>query len=702
MCSEPDGYGSCSSTYALRLGPAGVGFETSKARSSSQTRCHFGSIACGSYCSSCRLREQKSLSSRGRGELARRRRVGSLRYEKQLPFTVARPSSGPRPRDARLGCVASCACSSCSRASASATASSARRRRGAAAAEHGTPLLVFCEGTLREQARAYRAAAPDALVCLRDEGVPERRGACGCSPRKGSARTSRRSASSASRCEAGIAGRAARRAREQQVRRGAAGGRDGRRGLVVLDALDEVDARGGGGRSARARARHVRGRGRHARGDPHRPARLEVRAARRRTRSRRCAARSPPGSTSPACTSTSARSSSTLRPRARRSTGSRRSRRVPRASSGWTPAVVDLGGGLGVRTSRTRTPPSGRGVRRDARRRGSSAGWRLHGLPRAAARPRAGPLARRAARASRSTASASSSARARRSRYVAVDGGMSDNPRPQLYGARYTALLANRADEPGRRPYRGRRQALRVGRRADRARASCPSPRRGDLLAVPATGAYTLGDGLELQRRAAAGGRARRGRRGAPHPPPRDRRRPARARGQSSGLRRASIELLTRSARRRPGRPSARSARARRRQSTGATRRFAQLLAPAARARRHRSRADDDLTGFVDGGLGERCERVLGAEARAPATSRAAKRETDTRSSDVARTRRARTASSARDRPPSLTAHERAQLAAEDVRREGSLRDRRRRRATQRTRRSRRSRGRHRRRRSRR
>jgi hypothetical protein len=25
---------------------------------------------------------------------------------------------------------------------------------------------------------------------------------------------------------------------------------------------------------------------------------------------------------------------------------------------------------------------------------------------------------------------------------------MSDNPRPQLYGARYEALLANRADEP--------------------------------------------------------------------------------------------------------------------------------------------------------------------------------------------------------------------------------------------------------------
>ena len=32
--------------------------------------------------------------------------------------------------------------------------------------------------------------------------------------------------------------------------------------------------------------------------------------------------------------------------------------------------------------------------------------------------------------------------------YVTIDGGMSDNPRPAMYGARYTALLANRADEP--------------------------------------------------------------------------------------------------------------------------------------------------------------------------------------------------------------------------------------------------------------
>ena len=34
--------------------------------------------------------------------------------------------------------------------------------------------------------------------------------------------------------------------------------------------------------------------------------------------------------------------------------------------------------------------------------------------------------------------------------YVAVDGGMSDNLRPMLYGARYEALIANRA--AGSRP----------------------------------------------------------------------------------------------------------------------------------------------------------------------------------------------------------------------------------------------------------
>ena len=32
--------------------------------------------------------------------------------------------------------------------------------------------------------------------------------------------------------------------------------------------------------------------------------------------------------------------------------------------------------------------------------------------------------------------------------YVAVDGGMTDNIRPALYGARYECLVANKADQP--------------------------------------------------------------------------------------------------------------------------------------------------------------------------------------------------------------------------------------------------------------
>jgi len=75
--------------------------------------------------------------------------------------------------------------------------------------------------------------------------------------------------------------------------------------------------------------------------------------------------------------------------------------------------------------------------------------------------------------------------------WVAVDGGMSDNPRPQLYGARYTALSANRLAEPGD-------EVVSVaGMHCESGDVliddvALPSPRRGDLLAVPATGAYTL------------------------------------------------------------------------------------------------------------------------------------------------------------------------------------------------------------------
>jgi diaminopimelate decarboxylase len=74
--------------------------------------------------------------------------------------------------------------------------------------------------------------------------------------------------------------------------------------------------------------------------------------------------------------------------------------------------------------------------------------------------------------------------------YVAVDGGMSDNPRPVLYGAGYEAYLPGRVDEP--RPL----VCSIAGKHCEQgdlvvADARLPEGVRvGDLLAVPVTGAY--------------------------------------------------------------------------------------------------------------------------------------------------------------------------------------------------------------------
>ncbi len=74
--------------------------------------------------------------------------------------------------------------------------------------------------------------------------------------------------------------------------------------------------------------------------------------------------------------------------------------------------------------------------------------------------------------------------------YVAVDGGMSDNPRPVLYGAGYEAYLPARIGD--RRPRRG----AVVGKHCEQgdvlvADAALPEVVAvGDLLATPTTGAY--------------------------------------------------------------------------------------------------------------------------------------------------------------------------------------------------------------------
>lgn len=72
--------------------------------------------------------------------------------------------------------------------------------------------------------------------------------------------------------------------------------------------------------------------------------------------------------------------------------------------------------------------------------------------------------------------------------YVAIDGGLSDNPRPQLYDAVYHATLANRAAEAPTGAYRIAGKHCETDTLIDT--VDLPEPRAGDVLAVPSTGAY--------------------------------------------------------------------------------------------------------------------------------------------------------------------------------------------------------------------
>jgi diaminopimelate decarboxylase len=71
---------------------------------------------------------------------------------------------------------------------------------------------------------------------------------------------------------------------------------------------------------------------------------------------------------------------------------------------------------------------------------------------------------------------------------VAVDGGMSDNLRPMLYGAAYSAALAGRMDGAGG-------VCTVVGKHCESGDVlvrdvRLPDPRPGDVLVTPVTGAY--------------------------------------------------------------------------------------------------------------------------------------------------------------------------------------------------------------------
>lgn len=74
-------------------------------------------------------------------------------------------------------------------------------------------------------------------------------------------------------------------------------------------------------------------------------------------------------------------------------------------------------------------------------------------------------------------------------KYVAVDGGMTDNPRPALYQSKYEALLANRAQDTNEETVSVAGKCCESGDMLiwD---VELPKVENGDLLAVACTGAY--------------------------------------------------------------------------------------------------------------------------------------------------------------------------------------------------------------------
>ncbi len=154
----------------------------------------------------------------------------------------------------------------------------------------------------------------------------------------------------------------------------------------------------------------------------------------------------------------------------------------------WTPALVNAGGGFAVRHI-AEEPPAALGELARTVAEAVASAWDEHGLPQAQlilepGRALVGP-------ASVTLYRVRTVKRLQDVTWVAIDGGMSDNPRPQLYGARYTALSATRADEPAT-------ETVSVaGLHCESGDVliddvALPEPRPGDLLAIPATGAYTL------------------------------------------------------------------------------------------------------------------------------------------------------------------------------------------------------------------
>jgi diaminopimelate decarboxylase len=348
--------------------------------------------------------------------------------------------------------------------------------------EHGSPLLVYDEATLRAQARAYRAAAPAATVCYGTKAFPSvailklfaDEGLGADVSTLGEIRFAR---------EAGIPGDRlvvhGNNKSDEEIRAAAEAG-----ALVVLDSLEEIDrARAAGVRRSLIRVTpgidadtHEKIRTGHHGSKFGLPPDDAIEALRRFPEADGLHVHLGSQLLDAAAALTAVDWMASFAARAR-------------DEAGWELRTLDLGGGLGVATA-PGEPSLGidefvGGLLAELER-----ALARHGLaqPHVILEPGRSLVARAGVtlytvgavkRVSGGTA------------WVAVDGGISDNPRPALYGARYTALLANRADDESDGTYAIAGKHCESGDVLIEA-VELPEPRRGDILAVPATGAYTL------------------------------------------------------------------------------------------------------------------------------------------------------------------------------------------------------------------
>lgn len=162
------------------------------------------------------------------------------------------------------------------------------------------------------------------------------------------------------------------------------------------------------------------------------------------------------------------------------------------AAHGWQPAVICPGGGWGVAYHEDDLPHPqiGSYIEFIAQRLVAGCDQRGLPLPRLQVEPGRSLVARAGVAVYRIGAVKQTAQR----RWLLSDGGMADNPRPALYGARYSALPVARPERPAAGP------AWLAGpfcESGDVLIEALPLPEMdaGELLAIPVAGAYHLSMG---------------------------------------------------------------------------------------------------------------------------------------------------------------------------------------------------------------